>query len=99
MSFYSTPGRSVLAKSWAGPDLHTEGSKFQPSSASKSAGRDYPRPWLSGSKPAKYTDADRDNIRPPARKGNSMCGVTLTTNPKVQTHREMENGQNYSTCH
>ncbi|XP_078384443.1 uncharacterized protein C8orf34-like isoform X1 [Oculina patagonica] len=65
-------GRSVLAKSWACPDSHTEGSKYRPSSASKVAGRDYPRPWLSGSKPAKSSEAmDRDNMRPPARKGQA----------------------------
>ena len=67
-------GRSVLAKSWAGPDSHTEGSKFRPGSASKAAaGRDYPRPWLSGSKPTKTMEAmDRDNTRPPPRKGTEM---------------------------
>ncbi|XP_020609864.1 uncharacterized protein LOC110048412 [Orbicella faveolata] len=66
-------GRSVLAKSWAGPDSHTEGSKFRPDSASKAtAGRDYPRPWLSGSKPAKGIEAmDRDNTRPPPRKAHT----------------------------
>jgi len=60
-------GRSALAKSWAGPSSHTEGSKYRPSSASK-AGRDYPRPWLSGSKPGKSPAvADKDNMRPQAR--------------------------------
>ena len=58
-------GRNALAKSWAGPDIHTEGSKYRPSSASK-AGRDYARPWLSGSsKPGKGGGAvDKDNMRP-----------------------------------
>ena len=58
-------GRNALAKSWAGPDIRTEGSKYRPSSASK-AGRDYPRPWLSGSsKPGKGGGAvDKDNMRP-----------------------------------
>lgn len=66
-------GRSVLAKSWAGPDSHIEGSKFRPGSASKAtAGRDYPRPWLSGSKPGKTIEAlDRDNTRPPPRKAHT----------------------------
>lgn len=58
-------GRNALAKSWAGPDIRTEGSKYRPSSASK-AGRDYPRPWLSGSsKSGKGGGAvDKDNMRP-----------------------------------
>ena len=82
-------GRSVLAKSWAGPDSHTEGSKFRPGSASKAAaGRDYPRPWLSGSKPTKTIEAmDRDNTRPPPRKGTEMyvwCTCTFHYKPKVQ---------------
>ena len=60
----------MLAKSWAGPDSHTDGSKFRPSSTSKTMGRDYPRPWLSGSKPMKSGGAmDRDNMRPAARTG------------------------------
>ena len=58
-------GRNALAKSWAGPDIRTEESKYRPSSASK-AGRDYPRPWLSGSsKSGKGGRAvDKDNMRP-----------------------------------
>ncbi|CAH3015313.1 unnamed protein product [Porites evermanni] len=65
-------GRNALAKSWAGPDIHTEGSKYRPSSASK-AGRDYPRPWLSGSsKPGKGGGAvDKDNMRPLRTVGNN----------------------------
>lgn len=64
--------RSALAKSWAGPDTHTEGSKYRPNSASK-AGRDYPRPWLSGSKPARSVGAaDKDNVRPLARTAHAQ---------------------------
>ena len=62
--------RNLLAKSWAGPDSRTDGTRPRPSSASKTMGRDYPRPWLSGSKPMKSVGAgDRDNMRPPARTG------------------------------
>lgn len=65
--------RNLLAKSWAGPDSHTDGTRPRPSSASKTMGRDYPRPWLSGSKPMKSVGAgDRDNMRPPARTGQTQ---------------------------
>lgn len=70
-------GRNALAKSWAGPDIHTEGSKYRPSSASK-AGRDYPRPWLSGSsKPGKDDGAvEGDNMRP-VRTGTNTTYVNI----------------------
>ena len=62
--------QNLLAKSWAGPDSRTDGTQPRPSSASKTMGRDYPRPWLSGSKPMKSVGAgDWDNMRPPARTG------------------------------
>ena len=67
-SVTTSVGRSVLAKSWAGPDSHTEGSKYRPSSATK-AGRDYPRPWMSGSKSSGKSVGDKDNMRPHARAG------------------------------
>ena len=71
-------GRNALAKSWAGPDIHTEGSKYRPSSASK-AGRDYPRPWLSGSsKPGKGGGAvDKDNMRPLRTGTGILTGLML----------------------
>ena len=61
-------GQSVLAKSWAGPDSHNEGSKYRLSGSSK-AGRDYPRPWLSGCKPTAKSVEGKDNLRPQARTG------------------------------
>lgn len=64
-------GRSMLAKSWGGPDSHTEGSKYRSSSASK-AGRDYPRPWLSGSKSTGKSIGDKDNMRPQARTAHTQ---------------------------
>lgn len=64
-------GRSALAKSWAGPDSRSEGAKYRPSSASK-AGRDYPRPWLSGSKPAGKNVGDKDNMRPQAKTAHTQ---------------------------
>ena len=64
----------MLAKSWAGPDSNTEGSKYRSSSAPK-AGRDYPRPWLSGSKSTGKSIGDKDNMRPQARTGIRMSGI------------------------
>lgn len=58
----------MLAKSWAGPDSHNQGSKYRLSGSSK-AGRDYPRPWLSGCKPTGKSVEGKDNLRPQARTG------------------------------
>lgn len=68
--------RGMLAKSWAGLDSRADGSRPRPSSASKTMGRDYPRPWLSGSKPMRSAGTgDRDNMRPPARTGQTQGDV------------------------
>lgn len=64
-------GQSVLAKSWAGPDSHNQGSKYRLSGSSK-AGRDYPRPWLSGCKPTGKSVEGKDNLRPQARTAHSQ---------------------------
>lgn len=66
-----------MAKSWAGPDSRSEGAKYRPSSASK-AGRDYPRPWLSGSKPAGKNVGDKDNMRPQAKTGDQIAPDKLS---------------------
>ncbi|KAK2560042.1 hypothetical protein P5673_016991 [Acropora cervicornis] len=63
--------QSVLAKSWAGPDSHNQGSKYGLSGSSK-AGRDYPRPWLSGCKPTGKSVEGKDNLRPQARTAHSQ---------------------------